>query len=70
MKTTLASLAYAALLAPTACLSHHVETEPVEIKPIHVVVDVNVRVQRELQEFFDFEGQVDPTTERLPQRKE
>lgn len=39
----------------TSCLSHEVEVAPIEVKPIHVTVDVNVRVQRELDDFFDYE---------------
>jgi hypothetical protein len=41
--------------AACGCFSHHIETEPIEVKPIHVTVDVNVKVQRELDKFFDFE---------------
>lgn len=29
--------------------------DPVEFKPIHLTMDVNIKVQRELDEFFDFE---------------
>ncbi len=55
------TVAQAALLTGLCgCLSHRVETAPIEVRPIHVIVDVNVRVQRELDEFFDFEQQVDP----------
>lgn len=43
----------AVLLA--ACVSHTVESAPIEIKPIHITMDINLRVQRELDEFFDFE---------------
>jgi len=32
------------------CLS--VRTEPIEVKPIHVTVDVNVKVDRALEDFF------------------
>ena len=32
------------------CLS--VKTEPIEVKPIHVTVDVNVKVDRALDDFF------------------
>jgi hypothetical protein len=50
----------AALLAACACLqgciSHQVSVDPIEVKPIHVIVDVNVRVQRELDKYFDFEN--------------
>jgi hypothetical protein len=38
-----------------ACFSHSVQSAPIEIKPIHITMDINLRVQRELDEFFDFE---------------
>jgi hypothetical protein len=37
-------------LALGCCLS--VKTEPIEVKPIHVTVDVNVKVDRALDDFF------------------
>lgn len=49
------------LLAGAGCLlaltsgcwsSHRVKVEPVEIKPIHITIDVNVRVERALDDFF------------------
>jgi hypothetical protein len=49
-----------------SCLRHRLDTEPIEVKPIHVTVDVNVKVQRELQEFFDFEKAVEPGPEQAP----
>lgn len=52
----------ALLLAATfaaACVSHRVETQPIEIKPIHITMDINLRVQRELDDFFDFEEKVE-----------
>lgn len=33
--------------------SHQVELKPVEIKPIHITVDVNVRVQKSLNDLLD-----------------
>ena len=33
-----------------------VKTEPIEVKPIHITVDVNVKVDRELDDFF---GEID-----------
>jgi hypothetical protein len=39
-----------ASLLPGACLS--VKTEPIEVKPIHITVDVNVKVDRALDDFF------------------
>lgn len=47
------ALLLAALLG--GCVSHHVESDPIEIRPIHITMDINVKVQRELEEFFDFE---------------
>ena len=32
------------------CLS--VKTAPIEVKPIHITVDVNVKVERALDDFF------------------
>lgn len=43
------SLAALALSA-SGCLS--VKTEPIEVKPIHVTVDVNVKVDQALDDFF------------------
>ncbi|OGR20909.1 MAG: hypothetical protein A3J85_05015 [Desulfobacula sp. RIFOXYA12_FULL_46_16] len=33
--------------------SHQVEIKPVEIRPIHITIDVNVRVEKALDSFFD-----------------
>ena len=41
------------LLAPlclVGCLN--VRTQPIEVKPIHITVDVNVRVEKALDDFF------------------
>jgi hypothetical protein len=46
-------LLLSAALAPLllgGCLS--VRTEPIEVKPIHITVDVNVRVEKALDDFF------------------
>ncbi len=39
-----------------------VDVKPIEVKPIHITVDVNVRIDRELDNFFAFEEEVAPTT--------
>lgn len=44
-------LAMALFLLP-ACTSHQVEIKPVEIKPIHITIDINVKVDRALDDFF------------------
>lgn len=51
----LPALLVSALAAFAGCISHNVESAPIEIKPIHITMDINLRVQRELDEFFDFE---------------
>jgi len=40
------------LLLFTACTQHRVELAPVEIKPIHITIDVNVKVDKALDDFF------------------
>ncbi len=32
---------------------HKVEVAPVEVKPIHITIDVNIRVDRALDNFFE-----------------
>ncbi len=40
------------LLTFAACTRHEVEIKPVEIKPIHITIDINVKVDRALDDFF------------------
>jgi hypothetical protein len=35
-----------------ACTRHEVDVKPVEIKPIHITIDINVKVDRALDDFF------------------
>ena len=41
---------------------HEVEVKPVEIKPIHITIDVNVKVDRALDDFF---GDIDETAKTI-----
>lgn len=34
------------------CTRHHVEVAPVEVKPIHITIDVNVKIDREIDDYF------------------
>lgn len=43
---------------------HEVAVEPVEIKPIHITIDVNVKVDRALDDFF---GDIDEAAGEIPQ---
>ncbi|MGM0656204.1 MAG: hypothetical protein ACQETR_12935 [Thermodesulfobacteriota bacterium] len=50
-------------LTLAACsTSHELEVKPVEIKPIHITIDVNVKVDKALDNFF---GDIDAAQERL-----
>ena len=40
----------------------HVKTDPIEIKPIHATLDVNVKVERQVDDFFSFEKKDAPAT--------
>ena len=40
------------LYLQTGCTKHEVDVKPVEIKPIHITIDVNVKVDRALDDFF------------------
>jgi hypothetical protein len=47
----------------TACQTRHaVEVAPVEVKPIHITIDVNVRIQKALEDFF---GEIDAAEEDI-----
>ena len=46
------------------CLN--VKTEPIEVKPIHITVDVNVKVDRALDDFF---GDLDKKSSTLENPK-
>ena len=43
-----------------ACTQHKVEVAPVEIKPIHITIDVNIKVDKALDDFF---GDIDEDEE-------
>lgn len=53
MKQLLGIMLSVMLLSIWGCGStHKVEVAPVEVKPIHITIDVNVKVDRELDNFF------------------
>ncbi|MEE4164645.1 MAG: hypothetical protein V2I35_01510 [Desulfocapsaceae bacterium] len=41
-----------AFCVQAGCTRHEVDVKPVEIKPIHITIDVNVKVDRALDDFF------------------
>ena len=40
------------LFMPLGCTKSQVELAPVEIKPIHITIDINIKVDRALDDFF------------------
>ena len=46
-------------LGISSCTQHQVEVKPVEIKPIHITIDINVKIDKELDDFF---GDIDEST--------
>ncbi len=62
MKSIRSTLIYSFLLTTfvllPACTKHDINIKPVEIKPIHITIDINVKVDRALDDFF---GDLDNT---------
>lgn len=58
MKKILCTASLLLFFASLGCTKHEVETRsqvevaPVEVKPIHITIDVNIRVDRALDDFF------------------
>ena len=46
-------LFFAAFIFTGCQTQHEVAVKPVEIKPIHITIDVNIRVEKALDDFFD-----------------
>ena len=49
---TVYSLILTTVLAFSACTKHEVEVKPIEIKPIHITIDINIKVDKALDDFF------------------
>ena len=68
MKKILSSASLLLLLMSFGCTKHEVETRsqvevaPVEVKPIHITIDVNIKVDRALDDFF---SDIDETAEEI-----
>jgi hypothetical protein len=61
-------LAVIGFLMTVSCTKHVVETKsevavaPIEVKPIHITIDINIRVEKALDDFF---GDLDKEAEKL-----
>lgn len=54
MKPLWLGVTAAGLLLLPAC-THTVKVEPIEVKPIHMTMDINLRMEKAVTDFFDFE---------------
>ena len=67
-KAAVPGASLALLLLPSCA---RVKVDPIEVKPIHIVHDINIRVDRQLDEFFAFQEKsaaaTQPTTAAAPQ---
>ncbi len=61
-KPILIILAAMLVLTTAGCTQHKVEVAPVEVKPIHITIDVNVKVDRALVDYF---GDIDAAEDQL-----
>ena len=52
-----------------SCTQHKVEIAPVEVKPIHITIDVNVKVDKALDDFFGDIDQTENTEDEIPSGK-
>ena len=62
IKHNLILLSALIVLIAVGCTQHKVEVAPVEVKPIHITIDVNVKVDRALDDFF---GDIDAAEEKI-----
>jgi hypothetical protein len=62
IKHILILLGALSVLAAAGCTQHKVEVAPVEVKPIHITIDVNVKVDRALDDFF---GDIDTAEKQI-----
>jgi hypothetical protein len=69
---TMPCLLIVVLLLASSCTRHIVESRsqvelaPVEVKPIHITIDVNIKVDRALNDYF---GEIDKAKEEIYDNK-
>lgn len=67
LKNMIIILATGLIIQAAGCATRHtVQVEPVEVKPIHITIDVNIRVDRALDDFF---GDIDQAAEKIDTEK-
>ena len=54
LKNAVFLLVFSVFLFVQGCNTHHeVAVAPVEVKPIHITIDVNIKIDKELDDFFN-----------------
>ena len=54
------------IFSTQACTKHKVEVAPVEVKPIHITIDVNIKVDKALDDFFGDIDENEETADETP----
>jgi hypothetical protein len=54
MKRWLPAVAFGAVLLTGGCV-HTVKVEPIKVEPIYVTMDIYLKIDQELENFFSFE---------------
>ena len=57
------------LVLATGCV-HHVKVDPVKIEPIYVTMDIRIKIDRQLDEFFNFEEEIEEEVVGTPESGE
>jgi hypothetical protein len=69
LKTAVVLLCVIFMFMLPSCTQHRVEVAPVEVKPIHITIDVNVKVDKALDDFFGDIDQTEDTADETPSGK-
>jgi hypothetical protein len=55
LKHAIRVTAMAVLLSLLSAGCAHLQVAPIEVKPIHIIHDINIRVDKQLDDFFAFQ---------------
>jgi Skp family chaperone for outer membrane proteins len=66
LKSAAVLLCVVFIFSTQACTQHKVEVAPVEVKPIHITIDVNIKVDKALDDFFGDIDEDEETADETP----
>ena len=67
--TTIETLGLAGMILAgglTSGCKHEITVQPIRVEPIHLTVDVNVHVDKQLADSFDFEDRIEKQAQSSP----